>query len=135
MIYLVWCFFGFTRNYEIFRRIINSAWFSSKSPTVFKLDKFLMSDNFQKINRCQMSDKVQKFDNFSHTKKRPYRPGISSFALNLRSQWWSPGAVCLWRGGGYNAARGLISRDIARTFGTLISSQALFKVKNLHWCS
>ena len=62
-------------------------------------------------------------------KKVLYRAAISRFALDLRSQW-STGAVCsclrhlrpfvlyhskeyLRKGGGYNAARGLISWDIA----------------------
>ena len=64
-----------------------------------------------------------------------YRAATSSFALDLRSQW-SPGAVCsflrhlrpfllyqsrkfIW-GGGYNAARSLISRDIADNCTTRI---------------
>ena len=61
-----------------------------------------------------------------HTKKMRYRAAISSFALDLCSQWL-PGAVCSCLlhlcpflfyqskkkyGGWYNAARGLISRDI-----------------------
>ena len=61
-------------------------------------------------------------------KKMLYRAGISSYALDLCSQW-SPGALCsclrhlrpflLYQskiGRGYNVARGLISRDIACFF-------------------
>ena len=42
-----------------------------------------------------------------YAKKVHYRAAISSFNLDLHSQW-SPGP------GGYNAAEGLILRDIAR---------------------
>ena len=42
-----------------------------------------------------------------HTKNVFYRAAISSFALDFCSLWYT------YMGGGYNAAMGLISRDIA----------------------